>query len=150
MVKKLSESRNVDPFAALILVMSIIGIILIAVTDFAGFYWTGYSPGYRYSCLGCEYSTGGDLASQIIILILLIIQIIVALNDLVPNKFIEKELERYGFLLAVTTIIISIIGIASFGYVYSLYEWWPDAGFYGGLIVGILNTILFFLKYKNK
>ena len=146
----MSSERNIDPFAALILVFSVIGIILIAAFDFAGFYWTGYSPGNRYSCLGCEYSTGGDLAAQVIMLILLIIQIVVVLNDLLPNRFIEKDLEKYGMLLAVLTILFAIIGIASFGVARSEYEWWPETGFYGGIIAGLLNTILFFLKYKNK
>ena len=144
----MSESRKIDPFSALILILSIIGIVLIAVGPFAGFYLTGY--GYRYSCFDCEYFTEGDLAAQIIMVILLIILIIVVLNDLVPKRFIEKDLEKYGFLLSVVVILMAIIGLASFGVAYAYYEWWPETGFYGGIIAGLLNTILFFLKYKNK
>lgn len=144
----MSSEMKIDPFAALILVLSVIGIILIAAFTFAGFYYPGY--GNRYSCFDCEYWTPGDLAAQIIMIILLVIQIIIALNDLLPKKFIEMDLEIFGILLAGLTILLAIIGIASFGIAYDAFTWWPETGFYGGIIAGILNTILFFLKYKNK
>ena len=146
----MSSERRVDPFAALVLVISVIGIILIAALSFAGFYLTGPYSGNRYSCLDCEYSTPGDLAAQIIMLILFIIQLVVVLNDLLPNKFIQKNLDIYGMLLAGLTIIFAIIGIASFGIKYVEFEWWPEVSFYGSIIAGILNLILFFLKYKNR
>ncbi len=128
--------------------LSLIGIIILAALDFAAFDYNG--SGYRYSCFDCEFWTPGDLAAQIIMLILLIIQIVIVLNDLLPNRFIEKDLEKYRMLLAVITVLFAIIGIASFGAEYSEYEWWPETGFYGGIIAGLLNAILFFLKYKNK
>jgi hypothetical protein len=53
-------------------------------------------------------------------------------------------------ILGALTMLFAIIGIASFGAEYSEYEWWPEIGFYGGIVSGLLNTILFFLKYRNK
>ncbi|MFW9879293.1 MAG: hypothetical protein ACFFG0_39955 [Candidatus Thorarchaeota archaeon] len=144
----MSSERKIDPFAALILVISIIGIILLATQYFASFYLGAGQ--YRHSCLDCEYATGGDLAAQIIVLILLIIQIVVALNDLLPKRFIDKNLDKWGIILGLLTILWVIIGIASFGIVYSAYEWWPETGFYSSIIAGIVNTILFFLKFRNK
>jgi hypothetical protein len=143
----MSENK-VDPLAALILVLSIIGIILIAPFYFAGFYLGGGN--YRYSCLDCEYYTTGDLIAQVFMIILFIIQAVVALNDLVPNRFINTDLAKYGMGLAALTMLFAIIGIASFGAEYSEYEWWPETGFYGGIVGGLLNTILFFLKYRNQ
>ena len=144
----MASERNVDIFAALIFILSLIAIILLAALDFAAFSLNG--SGTRWTCLTCEYATAGDLIAQIFILILLLLQIVIALNDLVPNKFIDKELDRYGIILALFTIIFVIIGIGSFGIAYSEYEWWPETGFYGAIIAGLLNTILFFLKYKNR
>ena len=144
----MSSERNIDPFAVIILVLSIVGIILLAAFAFAGFYYPGY--GNRFSCFDCEYWTQGDLAAQVIVLILLILQIVIALNDLLPKRFIEKDLDKIGMILAGFTILIVIIGIASFGIYYSEYEWWPETGFYGSIIAGILNLILFFLKDKNR
>lgn len=148
----MSLERKIDPFAALILVISILGIILMLIGPYAGLYYENYYSGNRYSCLlGCEYSTAGDIVAQVFILILLIIQIIIVANDLIPNKFIEKDLDKYGMLLAVVTILFAIIGIASFGAAYDAdYDWWLELGAYTGIIVGILNTILFFLKSKNR
>ncbi len=143
----MSSERNVDVFAALILVLSIIGIILMATQYFASLYTGSY---YYHSCLDCTYATGGDLAAQIIMLIFLVVQIVIVINDLLPNKFIQKDLDKFGLLLAGCTVLLAIIGLATFGIAYEAYEWWPDTGFYGGIIAGILNTILFFLKSKNK
>ena len=143
----MSEERNIDVFSALILIFSILAIILEIIGPFAYFYLGGGN--YRYSCLDCEYSTGLDYTMQILAIILLVIQIIIALNELVPNKFIKMDVTKYGMVLAILTLLFAIIGIASFGIVYAFYEWWPDLGFYALLIGGLINTILFFLKQRN-
>lgn len=144
----MSSERKVDPFAALILVISIIGIILMVAFEFAAIYIGGGE--YRYSCLDCEYATPADLAAQIFVLILLLIQIVIALNDLLPKRFLEKDLDKIGMILAVLTIIFISIGLGAFGIAYSENEWWPETGFYGGIIAGVLNTVMFFLKDRNK
>lgn len=144
----MSSERKVDPFAALILVLSIVGIILIATQYFASFYLGGGY--YRHSCLDCEYATGADLAAQVMMIVLFVIQIIIVLNDLLPNRFVDKDLSVIGLGLAALTMLFAIVGIASFGAEYSDFEWWPETGFYGGIVGGLLNAVLFFLKYKNK
>ncbi len=144
----MSEERNIDPFLLFILILSVIAIILEIIGPFAGFYLGGY--GNRYSCLGCGYSTGVDLALQIIVLILFVIQIVIALNELLPNKFIPMDVIKYGMYIAITSIAFTVIGLAAFGIAYSWYEWWPELGFYGLVIGGVLNTILFFLRQRNK
>ncbi|TKJ23038.1 MAG: hypothetical protein CEE43_04800 [Promethearchaeota archaeon Loki_b32] len=144
----MSSERNIDPFAVMILVLSVIGLILLAALDFAAFDLNG--SGTRWSCLSCEYSTTGDIIAQVVILILLILQIVIALNELLPKRLIEKDLNLIGMILACLTILFVIIGIASFGIEYSEYYWWPETGFYGAIIAGILNLALFFLKFKNR
>jgi len=150
----MSSERKVDPFAALILVFSVIGIILIAALDFAAFHLPGY--GTRYACFGCSYSTNGDAAARIIMIILLIVQIVLAINELLPEIFINIEflnINIIGMILSSLTILFAIIGIGAFGITYGAidgFEWWPEAAFYGGIIAGIINVILFTLKYLNK
>jgi Na+-transporting NADH:ubiquinone oxidoreductase subunit NqrE len=144
----MSSVKTINLYFALILVVSIVGILLITIGSFAAFYLMGYGSGYRYSCLTCEYSTPVDLAAQIVILILLVIQIIIAVNELLPNKFISMELARYGIIIALLTLIFAIIGGISFGVTYSEFEWWFETGFYGGVACGIINMILFFLERK--
>ncbi|MFW9827587.1 MAG: hypothetical protein ACFFEY_08350 [Candidatus Thorarchaeota archaeon] len=144
----MSAERKVDIFAGLILVVSLVGIILLAFLPFAGFYLPSY--GNRYSCFDCEYSGPLDLTAQIFILILLIVQIVIALNDLLPKRFISQDLSKIGMILAALTFIWVLIGLAGFGATYAEYDWWLETGFYATLIAGLLNTVLFFLKYKNK
>ncbi|MFX0178578.1 MAG: hypothetical protein ACFE78_00210 [Candidatus Hodarchaeota archaeon] len=143
----MSERRDVDIFSVLILVISIIAIVLVIIGPFAGFYYWGY--GNRYSCLYCDYWTAGDLIAQIFILILFMIQMVIALNDLVPKKFISFDLTKYNIYIAITTFALAIIGLISFGVIHIGDEWWADLGFYGSVVGGILNSILFFLKQKN-
>ncbi|OLS14411.1 MAG: hypothetical protein RBG13Loki_1967 [Promethearchaeota archaeon CR_4] len=45
-------------------------------------------------------------------------------------------------ILGLLTIVMMIVGVASFGAAYDIYDWWPDVGFYFGLIAGILNIML--------
>lgn len=144
----MSSEKTINPFAVFILILSILGIVLLAPFDFAGFYLGANS--YRWSCLTCEYATPVDLAAQILIIILLVIQIIISLNEVLPNRFIEKELDKIGMVLAGLTFLFAIIGIASFGAAYSEYEWWPELGFYSSVVAGVLNALLFFLKDRNK
>lgn len=150
----MSTERKIDPFSALVLVFSVIGIILIAALDFAAFYLPGY--GTRYACFGCSYSTNGDAAARIIMIILLIAQIVLAINELLPEKFINIEfinINLIGMILSGSTILFALIGLGAFGINYGAidgFEWWPEAGFYGGIIAGIINVILFTLKFLNK
>jgi uncharacterized Tic20 family protein len=144
----MSEERNIDAFSILILVLSVIAIVMEIIGPFAGFYLGGSE--YRWSCLDCEYSTSLDYTLQIIIIILFVIQIIIALNELLPNKFIPMDVTKFGVYIAILTWVFALIGLASFGITYAFYEWWPDLGFYGIVVGGILNTILFFLQQRNK
>jgi hypothetical protein len=144
----MSDETKIDPFSLFILILSVIAIVMELIGPFAGFYLGGY--GSRYSCLGCSYSTGVDLALQILVIILFVLQIVIALNELLPNKFLPFDIAKYGMYIAITCIVFTIIGLAAFGITYSWYDWWPELGFYGLVVGGILNTILFFLKQRIK
>lgn len=147
----MSSERKVDASAIMILIVSLIGIILIAATTFAGFYLPGY--GNRFSCLDCEYYSDIDFATQIIMIILFIVQIVLAINELVPKRFLKFErLDIIGLILSGLTILFAIIGLGAFGIRWGLiggFEWWPEAGFYGSIGAGIINAIFYFLRFRN-
>jgi len=144
----MSSERNVDMFSGLVLILSIIALVMLIIGPFGGT-WQGGSI-YWYSCLDCENSTIGDYTSQIFILILLILQIIIALNELLPKKLISRDMTLFGLLSAIMIFGFSLIGLISFGVYYDYAEWWVDIGFYGPVVAGVINTILFYLKHKNK
>ena len=140
-----SDLKKITSFG--ILGISIIGFFVVLTEWFAGF-WLPFYAEERYSCLTCEYWTFIDLASQVLILLLIIGQFFVVLNDILPKQIIEKDLTLFGLLFAIGTIIFTVIGLIGFGVAYSEYEWWPEAGFYAGIITGLINGFLFALKLK--
>ena len=142
-----SDLKKITLFG--ILGISIIGFFVVLTEWFAGF-WLPFYAEERYSCLTCEYWTFIDLASQVLILLLIIGQFFVVLNDILPKQIIEKDLTLFGLLFAIGTIIFTVIGLIGFGVAYSEYEWWPEAGFYAGIITGLINGFLFALKLKKK
>ncbi|MBY9003641.1 MAG: hypothetical protein KGD73_06690 [Candidatus Lokiarchaeota archaeon] len=144
----MSSERNVDMFSGLVLILSIIALVMLIIGPFAGT-WQGGNI-YWYSCLDCENSTIGDYTSQIFILILLIFQIIIAVNELLPKKLISRDMTLFGLLIAIMIFGFSLIGLISFGVYYDYAEWWVDIGFYGPVVAGVINTILLYLKHKNK
>ena len=132
-----------------ILGISFIGFLVVLFEWFAGF-WLPFYAEERYSCLFCEYGTFVDITSMVLILLLIIGQIFVVLNEILPKQIIEKDLTLFGLLFAIGTIIFTIIGLIGFGVAYSEYEWWPEAGFYAGIITGLFNGFLFTVKFKQK
>ena len=130
--------------------ISVSGFFVVLLEYFAGFWLTGYYTGERYSCLSCEYGTFTDMASQVLILLLILGQLFIALNEILPKQFIEKDLSLLGLILAIGTFIFTVIGLIGFGIAYSEYEWWPEAGFYAGIITGLINGFLFAVKFKQK
>ena len=133
-----------------ILCISVIGFLVVLFGDFAGFWLTGYGAGERYSCLSCEYTPIIDIISIVVILLLILGQIFIALNEILPKQLIKIDLSLVGLLFAIGTIIFSIVGLVGFGIVYSDYEWWPEAGFYASIITGVFNGFLFAVKFVSK
>jgi len=139
---------RLDPYSVIIFVLSLIGLVLVASTNFAGFWLENYYTGSRYSCLTCEYSTEVDRAAIILVILLLLVQIAISLNDLLPNKFLPENISRLGIFLAASTLLLTIIGGVAFSVSYSEYDSWLETGFYAGALAGLINSVLFFLKGK--
>ena len=151
MVIRLSTSTpfgRLDPYSVIIFVLSLIGLVLVASTNFAGFWLENYYTGSRYSCLTCEYSTEVDRAAIVLVILLLLGQIAISLNDLLPNKFLAENISRLGIFLAASTLLLTIIGGVAFSVSYSEYDSWLETGFYAGALAGLINSVLFFLKGK--
>ncbi len=138
-------------FTILVAIFSLVGIILLFADYFGGF-WYGYYSSARYSCLsGCEYYTPGDLAAQILGVILLALEMLFAINNLIPKPFLKKLIGmKVILLLGLLTVIMMTVGAITFGVTYAVTEVWFGAGFYGGLFAGILITVLAILSLRLK
>jgi protein-S-isoprenylcysteine O-methyltransferase Ste14 len=130
--------------------ISLIGIILLLTTEFAGFYLTGYYSGYRYSCLTCDYATPGDRIAIISGILLLSIQLVIAINAILPTPFLKKDLMGIIFVFGILTIVVMIIGLIAFAITYGEFEWWVETGFWGGVGAGLINTVLGLLIKKSR
>jgi hypothetical protein len=152
----LSEERKIDYFSAIVLILSFIALVMLLIGPFGGlnipyYSWNGFS------CLYCEYSTILDYVMQIFILILLILQIVMAINNLLPNPFIREDspvgflgTSMFGIISSILIWGFAIIGLISFGVTYEYTDWWMEIGFYGPVVAGLINMILYILKHLNK
>jgi hypothetical protein len=152
----LSEERKIDYFSAIVLILSIIALVMLLIGPFGGldiplYSWNGFS------CLYCEYSTILDYIMQVFIVILLILQIVMTINNLLPQPFIREDspvgflgTSMFGIISSILIWGFAIIGLISFGVTYEYTDWWMDIGFYGPLVAGLISMILYILKHLNK
>ena len=145
----MSDDRTVPYFVGA-LITSAIGWILLLATDFGGFDGSNYYLGvYVYGGIGAFSGVYG--IPIIISFILLIYCTMISILILkAPDKIPNRKYVRYGFFAAVLEFILSIIGGIVFAAVAEGEEWWWwfDAGFYGGVIGGLLTAILFYFGEK--
>ncbi len=133
------------------LITSAIGAILLLATKFGGFDGSNYYLGV--TVIGGIASWSGLYGVPIIIMgILLLYCMMISLLILrAPDKIPDRKFVKYGFFAAVLEFILSIIGGIAFAInaEYEEFWWWFDAGFYGGVIGGLLTAILFYLGEKT-
>jgi len=133
---------------------ALIGFLLQISTDFAAFYLPGYKN--RYSCLGCEYYAGFDLATIILNILFFIFILLIAINKIkkfLPENFIKKDKEIPIIIIcSILIVFLTISGLIAFGIDYGDYKWWPETSFYSSIISGIVIIFFafFYQKSKNK
>jgi hypothetical protein len=145
----MSENRTLPYFVGA-LITSALGAILLLATNFGGFDGSNYYLGvYVWGGIGAYSGVYGlpILLTAILLLYCLIISILVLRF---PEKIPDKKFIKYGLYAAVLAFILSIINGIAFAVVAESEEWWWwfDAGFYGGVIGGLLTAILFYMGEK--
>ncbi len=133
------------------LITSAVGWILLLATDFGGFNGSNYYLGvYMYGGIGAWSGVYG-LPILLTAFCLIYCTIISILILRFPEKIPDKKFVQYGFFLAVISFILSIINGIVFAVVAESegWWWWFDAGFYAGVIGGLLTAILFYLGKKS-
>ncbi|MHA1793485.1 MAG: hypothetical protein ACTSVI_12615 [Promethearchaeota archaeon] len=133
---------------------SLIGMILLFATDFAGFYLEGYYHGFRNSCLiGCEYNVGFDTFTMILDVILFLFLFLASFNQIKPfikNEQIRVHVKDLGLFSCIVILACTAISGASFVIEYIDYESWMDVSFYSTMIAAVVDLVLFILLKKIK
>ncbi|MBY9005370.1 MAG: hypothetical protein KGD63_01295 [Candidatus Lokiarchaeota archaeon] len=138
------EDSEKTTFYGLALIVSLIGAILILVTEFAG-YWTSGEWGW----IGVDSAAAAILVPLAIFLFYstIINLILITKPDRIPNK----NLIKYAKLLCFVTFLLFLIGGIAYAIIIELEEvesWWFGAGFYGGIIGSLLSFLFMYIAEK--
>ena len=148
----MSNENTQSNYYGLILIFSIIGTILFTFTDFGGY--IGY---YRYS-ISLESSLNNpDLIAFaplfILVIFLFLLNIFIPLKELkIIKTSFPKNSAKLGFFSSLLILIISAFGAIAIEVILSeagALDWWLDAGFYAGIIGGILLPLLYYFTMKK-
>jgi len=145
----MSNNQNLSYYIGA-LIFSLIGGILLLVTDFAGWYAYNYYAGVRiWSYIGFD-----ELPSGLIFLIPAIFLFYCSYISLLAlrntGKTPSKNSIRLGTILSLAVFLLALIGgiifILTLG---DVNDWWFDGAFYGGLLGGLFTSIFLYFVLKN-
>ena len=135
------------------IILSFLAAILTFVAEF-GWWRTIYSWGYDFALYGEFVEAYGKIALVILGLGFLAVAFL-ALQQLYPilrvSDEVHRKLERAGFFLAISmvvlTIIITIVFVAQ---VSDATDWDLGTSFYSGMFGGLLSALFFWLARRIK
>jgi len=152
----LDKSSNIRSIILLSsLILSIVGAIFIMTTGLGGqsVQAFGYSWGYDYwSGLGGMYSEASDNVFITLLAICLFSMALISVSVLVRKQATDNLL-RLGRVLAIITIILSIVGEVVFMMVRAeigYMDWWISPGFVLALLAGLVNAVLYTIEIKRQ
>lgn len=131
-----------------LLIVNLIAGILILATDFGGFYYyTGTLRIWEY--VNLLNPIGAPII--IVVVICFFYSVFFALMKLLKKEeYIPKNGFNIGYYLSFAALILVVLGTIAVVIIgLDATEWWFDAGFYGGIIGGLLNFILYLLIKKQ-
>jgi hypothetical protein len=146
----MSENRSSTFFVGA-LITSAVGAILLLATDLGGFNGSNYYLGvYLWGGVGSFSGVYGIpiLITAILLLYSMAISILVLKF---PEKIPDRKYIKYGLYAAAAAFILTIINGAIFAIVATDEDWWWwfDAGFYGGIIGGLLTAVFYYMGEKE-
>ena len=147
--KNSMEKVNASQFQGLLvgqIIASAVGALLLAISDFGGYYYMNYYAGIRV--WGYIYLGSGILASVLILAGMagFLVALMAAVDNLKAKENLTAELlmknARRSIMAAGFTAALATLGAIFFA-VTSMSEgtdWWLDSGFYGAFIGGLLTV----------
>ena len=153
-VKQMSNQNTRSNYYGLIFILSVIGAILFAFTEFGGY----STPPYYYYSVNLESSFNNpDLIAYAPLFILVtcffLFNVFLSLKELnIIKTSFPNNSAKLGFYSSLGILAISAIGGVAFEAILSesnARDWWLSSGFYAGIIGGILLPLLYYLIMKN-
>src|SRR3990172_2105519 len=137
------EKVDASKFQGLLIgqiIASAVGALLLAVSDFGGYYYMNYYSGIKV--WGYIYLGSGILASVLILAGMagLLVALISSLNSLKAKENLTADLlkqnARRSILAAGFTASLAMLGAMIFAVTSTIdkTDWWLDSGFYGAFI----------------
>ncbi|KKN33200.1 hypothetical protein LCGC14_0805950 [marine sediment metagenome] len=145
----MAEDQTVPYFIGALITSAISWILLLA-TPFSGFNGSNYYLGvYVYGAVWAWSLVGVPILINAILLIYCTLISVLILRF--PDKIPDRKYVKYGVFISVGAFILTIINGIVFAAVAweEDWWWWFGAGFYGGVIGGLLTAILFYLGEKT-
>jgi hypothetical protein len=143
----MSVNRNLSYYVGS-LIVSLIGGILLLVTDFAGWYsYSYYTRTWGWVGIG-EFPSGLLFVIPAIFLFYCSYISFKALKNTERNPSVKSIL--LGVILSFVVFILALVG----GVIFVLTlgdvdDWWFSEAFYGGLIGGLLTFLFLYFALKN-
>jgi hypothetical protein len=153
-VNKMSGLGARGNYYGLIFILSVIGTILFAFTEFGGY----TTPPYYYYSVSLESSfSNPDLIAYAPLFILatcfFLFNIFLSLKELnIIKTSFPSNSAKLGFYSSLGILGISAVGGIAFEVLLGdsgARDWWLGSGFYAGIIGGILLPLLYYFVMKT-
>ena len=144
----MSQQKNYQMFLIASAITSVIGGILLFAEDFGG--WLEGSYDY-YVAITAEFAR----PTQVFIGLIGVISLgttVFCLWGLTPDATVIEKHLRLLFLLNLAVAVVSALMAIALAIWWENFatDWWLDAGFYGGVIGGLLTALFIKLAIDNK
>ena len=147
------ESTSATPYFVGSLITSVFGAILLLATDFAGWFFTSSSSGYRVDVWGdisllTPYFPLIAVLSGTLIFCAYVAFTVLRNPDEKPDTHVIGRAYR-GSIAVFATVLVGALVFSVIMLLDEPEEWWLDSGFYGGMIGSLLTAILLHLGLQR-
>jgi drug/metabolite transporter (DMT)-like permease len=152
----LEEKKNLY---GLVVITGVLGGLFFLIDDFSGAYWGGGVEIWEYVGFPSLLENLGNPMALLLLPVFLVLAGglfycagISGYTLVNPDFSPTKQLLYYGLILAGVAFVVSLVGGILAILIYTIeeaWEWWLDAGFFGGVIGGGFTTFFMYLLWRD-
>ncbi|MHA1995049.1 MAG: hypothetical protein ACW97Z_10945 [Candidatus Hodarchaeales archaeon] len=146
----MSTTMNTNSLYVGSLITSVIGVALLLIGDFAGWYWGNWYVGVSEE--GWINPYNHILMSPFLLVAIGLLAFCTYISYLGVNDKLSDHHANMGIFAALGAIGLQLFAFIGFALVNIIEDnaWWPDVGFYGGVIGGALTLGLLYLAQQQR